>query len=169
MRALFPTLAATIAIAMAGSVSAKPSPPVPAVASVDITIGPDLQKKAQTYGQREFDYLSEDLRRDVTNALTRSGALNPEGGRLELVISDAIPSRPTMAQLGATPGLSMISRGVGGATITGRLVTPNGEQPVSYKWYETDLRNQFAATTWSDTQQAFQLFASRLAKGQLTD
>ena len=139
----------------------------PPVSSIDIVIGPGLQKQADDYGAREFGYLSEDLKKSVTGALNRSGRLAPDGGKLELVISDAKPSRPTFAQLGRKAGLSMMSRSLGGATITGRLVTPNGDIPINYRWYESDLRNQFATTTWSDAEQAFDMFAGRLARGEL--
>lgn len=157
---LMTTLAATAA---AVSVQAAPLGPV---ADVHVRIGPDLQDKADEYGQRDLDDLAADLRQSVERALQRSGGLSPEGGALELVIEDAVPNRPTMRQMSVKPGLSYESFGVGGAKISGVLTTADGRQiPVSYRWYETDIRWATAAGTWSDAENSFDRFARRLAHG----
>jgi len=137
-----------------------------APASVSVTVGPELQKKFdKTYGVREAAQLTEDLRESVESALTKSAA--HDGARIELVLTDVKPNRPTFKQMGDTPGLSMESFGVGGAAIEGRIVAANGqEQPVKYSWYETDIRQAYGNWIWHDAEWTFDRFARRLARGQ---
>jgi hypothetical protein len=156
------TLAATAA---AFAVQAAPLGPV---AEVHVAIGPALQDKADKYGQRELDYLATDLRDSVIQAINRQGGLTPSGGTLDLVIEDAVPNRPTMREMSATPGLSYESFGLGGARVTGVLTTPDGQTvPVSYRWYETDIRWAQSAGTWSDAQTTFDRFGRQLVAGSL--
>lgn len=157
-------LTAVIGVAAAFPVLAAPAG---GVSTINITIGEELQDKADKYGARELDYLKADLRTSIERELKRSGDLVATGGRLDLVIKDATPNRPTMMQMTKTPGLSYESRGVGGAEITGALVTADGATiPVSYRWYESDLRNTVASGTWSDAESTFDRFARKLAKGE---
>lgn len=158
--ALLSSVAATAAI----GTSAAALPPI---SRVTVDIGPKLQEKAaEDYGVREVDELAADLQEDVERALAKAGGLAPEGGRLELVLVDAKPNRPTMQQMSNKPGLSMQSFGIGGATIEGRAVFPDGTStPISYKWYESDIRQAIPSTTWSDAQRTFDRFALRLARG----
>lgn len=137
-----------------------------APASVSVTVGPELQKKFdKTYGVREAEQLTADLRRSVESALARSGA--HDGARIELVLTDAKPNRPTFKQLGDTPGLSMESFGIGGAAIEGRIVAANGaEQPIKYSWYESDIRQAYGSWIWHDAEWTFDRFARRLVRGQ---
>ena len=137
---------------------------IAAPATVSVAIGPELQQKAEkTYGVRETARLAEDLRQDVERALARSGV--HQDARVELVITDAKPNRPTFKQLGDTPGLSMESFGVGGASIEGRIIAADGSvTPVSYRWYESDIRQAYGDWVWSDAQVTFNRFASRLAR-----
>ena len=151
-------LIASSALGMATTASA---------ADVSVAIGPDLQKKADDYGTRELDYLSKSLTRSVERALTRNGALVSPDSAIKLVIEDAKPNRPTMQQMSNKPGLSMDSFGIGGARVTGTVTSPTGSvTPVSFSWYETDIRNSLPSTTWSDAQTSFDRFAYRLAKGE---
>ena len=141
-------------------------PALAAPASVSVTVGPELQKKFdKTYGVREAAELTADLRKSVETALARSNA--QDGARIELVLTDVKPNRPTFKQMGDTPGLSMESFGVGGAAIEGRIVSASGqEQPVKYSWYETDIRQAYGNWIWQDAEWTFDRFARRLARGQ---
>lgn len=155
------TLAAT---ALALGANASPLGPV---ANINVSIGADLQDKADDYGARELDYLTSDLRRSVERALDRDGALAASGGTLDLVIEDAKPNRPTMRQMAAKSGLSYESFGIGGATVTGVLTAADGRQtPVRYRWYESDIRWSQAASTWMDAETTFDRFARRLVSGE---
>ena len=126
----------------------------PVVADIKVSIGPDLAKKADTYGAQEFDILSTELKRSIE----RQVKLRPGGGTLNLVIEDATPNRPTPGQLFKTQGLSVQSFGVGGARITGDYVDPTGVRtPIDYNWYETDIRWARYGATWHDAETAFDL------------
>lgn len=137
-----------------------------APASVTVTVGPELQKKFdKTYGAREIPTLTADLQSSVEKALANSGA--HDGARVELILTDVKPNRPTFKQMGDTPGLSMESFGVGGASIKGRIVAANGtESPIDYSWYESDIRQAFATWVWHDAEWTFDRLARRLARGE---
>jgi len=154
---------ATSAVLAAGLTSAAQAAP----ASVDVTVGPSLQAKAEkTYGVREVRDLADDLRRDVERRLAKTGAY--DGARIELVLTDAVPNRPTFKQLADVPGLSLQSLGVGGARIEGRIVTADGRvTPVAYRYYESDIRYARHQSTWSDAQWTFDRFAHQLGRGQM--
>src|SRR5438876_1124888 len=96
--------------------SAQPHPLTP-VSEVKVSIGPQLERKAEEYGQGDLDMLARELRKDVEDQLRRKGRLAPGGARLELVIVDAKPDHPTMKQLERQPGLDYLrSVGRGAAT-----------------------------------------------------
>ena len=137
-----------------------------APASVTVTVGPELQKKAvEKYGVRDVDRLAAELRKDVERELTRTGAY--DGARIELTLLDVQPNRPTFKQLSDRPGLSYESFGIGGARIEGQAITPGGvATPLKYSYYETDIREAWARSTWWDAEWTIDRFAYRLAKGQ---
>ena len=138
---------------------------VAAPAAVTVSVGPELQQKAETkYGVRDLDRLTASLQKEVEHSLAHTGRY--ADARVELTLVDAKPNRPTFKQLGDTPGLSMMSFGVGGARIEGRIVAADGAvTPVSYSWYETDIRDAYGVTTWHDAEWTFDRFANRLARG----
>jgi len=110
--------------------------------------------------------LAAELRKDVEREMRRTGVL--AGGRLELTLVDVQPNRPTFKQLGDTPGLSLQSFGIGGATIEGRAISLDGEvTPVRYQWYETDIRQSHMTSTWSDAEYAIGRFAYQLGRGNV--
>ena len=154
----------TLAFA-AAALLASGSAALAAPASVSVTVGPELQATAQrTYGVRDVNRLADELRKDVERALARTGAY--DDARIELVLEDARPNRPTMQQM-SKMGLSFESFGIGGATIEGHAIRPDGSMvPLSYRWYETDIRNAWAASTWHDAEWTFNRFAHRLARGE---
>lgn len=138
-----------------------------APASVHVAVGPKLEAKAvKTYGVRDVNELADSLKTEVTRRLVRTGAY--DGARIELTLVDAVPNRPTFKQMGDTPGLSMMSFGVGGAKIEGRAVAPDGKvTPLSYSWYETDIREVRGHATWTDAQWTIDRFASKLGRGEV--
>lgn len=150
-------LTAVALLAGAGAVQAAP-------AQVSVTVAPELQKTFEkTYGQREADLLTADLKTSVEKELARTGAF--DDARVDLTLKDVKPNRPTFKQLGDTPGLSMESFGIGGATIEGQVTSADGKvTPVSYKWYEPDIRWAYGNWTWTDAEWTFDRFARRLAR-----
>ena len=148
------------AAALLASVTAALAAP----ASVTVAVAPELQKTFEkTYGVREAERLTADLQSSVEKTLARSGA--HDGARIELVLTDVKPNRPTFKQLSDTPGLSMQSFGIGGAAIKGKIVAADGsETPLSYRWYESDIRQTSYNWIWSDAEWTFDRFARKLAR-----
>jgi hypothetical protein len=134
---------------------------------ISVSIGPALQARADDFGSSEL----QDLRNDLTEEVTRAFAhARYTPARIDLVIEDATPNRPTFAQLSRSTGLSMRSVGVGGARITGTLVGPDGvARPIRYQYFETDLWDERGATTWSDADRSFMMLADQLAGGHVPD
>lgn len=96
-----------------------------APATVNVTVGPELQKTFdKTYGVREATRLTASLQKSVERSLADSVAY--DGARIELVLTDVKPNRPTFKQLTDTPGLSMESFGIGGASVEGKIVAADG-------------------------------------------
>jgi len=160
MRRLALVLGMSLA-AIAGGAHAQQGP------QINVSIGPALQARADDFGDLEL----QDLRKDLTDEVTRSFAhARYVPSRVDLVIEDATPNRPTFAQLSRSTGLSMRSVGVGGARITGTLVGPDGvARPIRYQYFETDLTEERGATTWSDADRSFMMLASELAGGRVPD
>jgi hypothetical protein len=153
------TLAATLA---AGLATAQAAP-----ASVNVVVGPELQAKAERdYGVRDINQLADELRTTVTKRLARTGAY--DGARIELVLADATPNRPTFKQLGDRPGLSERSFGIGGARIAGRVVEADGRvTPVSYRYQATGIADASRAGIWGDADWTIERFASSLGHGKV--
>jgi hypothetical protein len=149
------------AVLLAGATTALAAP-----ASVTVTVGPELQAKAiKTLGVRDVNELAANLQSTVAKKLANSPTY--DGAKVELVLSDAQPNRPTFKQLGDKPGLSYESFGVGGAKIDGRAVAADGSvTPISYKYYESDIRFARHGGTWADAEGAFQRFAYDLGRGR---
>jgi len=165
MKLLKATAALGLAVALIApaAASANTSGSTP----VTVSLGPDLQKKTASYGAREIETIRKDLAQQVSRALARSAS---SVAKVDVVLEDAVPNRPTFDQLGRTTGLSMWSVGVGGARMSGVVHTADGrELPFRYGWYETDIRNEIGATTWSDAYRAFGMLARKVAKGDLPE
>lgn len=159
MRNLALVTALSLAAFVGGTHAQQPAP------QVSVGFGSELQSKAQDYGDSALSELREDLQHSVGRAISRSGRAPV---RADLVIEDAKPNRPTMAQLSRTPGLSIRSIAIGGARVSGTVTTRDGATvPVRFQWYETDLSNEHAANTWSDAERSFDMLAHELADGRI--
>jgi hypothetical protein len=155
-----------IALAAAAALLTTGTAALAAPASVSVTVGPELQKKAvKKYGVKDVNRLADNLRSDVERELVKTGAL--DGARVELVLVDATPNRPTMKQMGDNPGLSYQSFGLGGARIQGQVTAADGTvSPLKYRWYETDIGRTWYQGTWADAEWTFDRFATKLSRGQ---
>ena len=123
----------------------------------------DFQEKlVEDYGERELEFLTEEIRGDVTRELAKVG-VSP--ARIEVTIVDAKPNRPTFEQLGAG-GLSFQSFGIGGMDLKAIAYDEAGEiiGELEYDWFEWDIRDARFQTTWGDARRASNRFAKRLAK-----
>lgn len=146
------------------AVAATPAAADPA--SVTVTLGPDLKEKSAELGEvdvrRQADRLAETVRR----ALAGAGEL--DGARIELVLTDLQPNRPTFEQMARRPGLDgHRSLSIGGAAIEGSITTADGRVvPVRYDWYSSSLADVRGSATWQDAERTYDRFASRLADGR---
>ncbi|MBN9480407.1 MAG: hypothetical protein J0I52_09235 [Bordetella sp.] len=147
------------ALAVSGAAAAQPS-------AVVVTVSPDFAKTAQELGEREVQQQVSDLTRTVERVLTQRNAL--DGARVELVITDLKPNRPTMQQMSDKPGLdSMRSLSIGGAAVEGSVTMTSGEvQPVRFDYYTPTLADARGSTTWTDAQRAYDRLARNLAEGR---
>jgi hypothetical protein len=126
---------------------------------VNVAYGTKVDKAfTKTYGEREREVVRDLL----TENLTRS--LGNQAARVDVVINDIIPNRPTFKQLGDTPGLSFQSFGIGGADVTGKAFDGAGNLlgEVTYDWYG-DIYFADTTWTWTDADRALQQFSRRLA------
>ena len=158
------TLVFAMAAALASATAAVAAP-----ASVSVTVGSELQAKAvKTLGVRDVNDLAAQLQSRVERRLAKTGAY--DGARIELVLADAQPNRPTFKQLGDTPGLSYESFGIGGAKIEGRAIAADGAvTPIGYKYYESDIWFSRYGGAWADAEGVFDRFAYKLGRGQALD
>ncbi len=126
---------------------------------LNVTYAPKAEKAITgTYGERERGVIRDLLQRNLTRELGTQAA------RVDVVINDVVPNRPTFKQLGDKPGLSMQSFGIGGADITGKAFDAAGNLvgEVSYDWYG-DILWADTAWTWTDADRALYQFSRRLA------
>lgn len=132
--------------------------------TVEAKVSPEFQTKLEKdYGVRETRILTEALTSKVEATFARQGV---RADRVVVTIEDARPNRPTLRQISDTPGLDPIrSISIGGARVTGTAYDSGGTAigTLEYDWYETDLSNVVAATTWSDARHSFDRFARRFA------
>lgn len=152
-------IAGVISLMAAGSALAQPE-------SVNVVISPDFAEDAAKLGERDVQQQVSDLTRRVQQTLTRRDALN--GAKVDLVITDLKPNRPTMEQMSNRPGLdAMRSISIGGAAIEGTVTLADGTvQPVKFRYYTPTLRDAQGSTTWTDANRAYDRLASNLANGR---
>lgn len=132
--------------------------------TVEAKMSTEFQKKLDDdLGAREAKTLTDSLTRKVTNAF-ESHRVNAD--RVVVTIEDAKPNRPTFQQVTDKPGLdAMRSISIGGAQVSGIAYDASGNEigRFEHKWYETDLANVLAASTWTDARTSFDRFARRFA------
>ena len=159
-------LAATLAVA--GVVQALPNNQPGSVApEVTVTIGADLQDEIVKLGERDVSRQVNELADTVRTQLAREGAY--PGARINLVLTDLKPNRPTFQQAADKPGLSIMdSISIGGAAIEGEIVTAEGERlPVRYSRYSNNLADVYGYNTWQDAERAYDRLAANIVAGRL--
>ena len=153
-------IAALAASAFAAVLMASPA----LALTVETKMSTAFQEKLDDdIGVREARVLSDALTQKLTRVFTEQGV---QAERIVVTIEDARPNRPTMEQVSQKPGLdSMRSISLGGAKLSGIAYNAAGQEigRFDYRWYETDLSNVVAATTWSDARSTFDKFARRFA------
>lgn len=154
---------------MLAAIAALVAAPLAAADGIFITYSPDFEKKVQEdLGERDVAHLADYLQERLEKALDDKGLGDHS---VEVIIRDAKPSKPTMTQLSDRPSLDYgQSFSLGGASFTGRILSPAGEvvAETEYKWFEYDIRFAQAGTTWTDARRAARSFARRLVKDAAT-
>jgi hypothetical protein len=165
VRTFLASLAALLALGAAGAQPAMAGPISlpPAIYSDEFQ-----EKLTNEYGEREGVYLREAIDRALVRALARvGGQVSSEPGvRIETTIIDARPNRPTFQQLNDTPGLDFgRSISIGGAELHAVLRAPGGAvlDEVHHRFFEHDIRNVVALTTWGDARRSIDRFARKVA------
>lgn len=132
-------------------------------ATISVTYSEDFAEKlADDYGDREGPELTDEIIEDIERALDQAGV---DAARIEVVIEDARPNRPTREQVSARPGLDQFrSFGTGGMSLTGKVYHLDGEtvSDVEYKYFETDITQSQHVSTWWDANRASSRFANRV-------
>jgi hypothetical protein len=126
---------------------------------VNVTYSEKAEKDfTKTYGEREREVVRDLLTRNLTRNLGNQAA------RVDVVINDIVPNRPTFKQLGDRPGLSFQSFGIGGADVSGKAFDSAGNLlgEVTYDWYG-DILWADTNWTWTDADRALYQFSRRLA------
>ena len=155
-------LAALLALAPA-AVHAQAAPPA-AGPQVEVRTGPALAAKTEDYGARELAFLNTALARTLRGSAAKGGWT-----RLDLVLEDAVPNRPTYVMLGRSSNLSLDTVALGGAQVTGTAYGPAGAQPLRFGWWDIDLRDVRGFGTWTGAERAFQALGGELARGRVPD
>ncbi len=147
-------------LAVAGAAAADP-------AAVTVTLGPDLKEDAAELGERDVRQQADRLAEVVRRALAGGGG-ELDGARIDLVLTDLKPNRPTFEQMARRPGLDgHRSLSIGGAAIEGSITTADGRVlPVRYDWYTSSLADVRGYTTWQDADRAYDRLAARRVDGR---
>ena len=139
--------------------------PTAAATEVAVTYSDDFAEElTDNYGEREGETLTEEIIEDLDRAFTKAGV---DPARVDIVIVDAKPNRPTLEQMSARPGLDAFrSISLGGMKLTGTAYDADGNVLVTqeYGWFESNIRDVLGAGTWNDANRASRQFARRLAK-----
>lgn len=167
MRRICLALLSGLALLVAAAPAAADRQRLEPSATVSVTLSEQLREKAiSTYGLAEMEALADELQVEVSRELARTGVML--GGRVELVLEDAKPNRPTRKEMSDRPSLSFRSFSVGGASISGRTVSFDGKvTPVRFDWYATDITDARHGAVWADAERTFDSFARRLSRGEL--
>jgi hypothetical protein len=147
------------ALALASCAAAAQADPV----QVTVAVGPAVQARENDLGRSDLAEINSVLAREVRFAAARS---QTPISRIDLVIQDIQPNRPTATQLGHSVGLSSQSYSLGGAAITGTMVVRGEQKPIRFRYFQTDPRNAVNFDMWGDANQAFDLLSYRIARGQ---
>jgi hypothetical protein len=133
-----------------------------AAVEVAVTLTPAVQEKFdEELGARELPI--------VTGILTRSLERRLQGtpvARVEVTITGATPNRPTLEQLGDTPGLSFESYGIGLGQFEARALDASGAvlAELDHSYQEFDIAWARQSGVWRDFGVAADGLAGKIAR-----
>lgn len=139
--------------------------PIASAVEVNVSYSEDFAVElTDNYGEREGEYLSREITKDLTKTFAKAG-IDP--ARVDVMIIDAKPNRPTFEQLSAKPGLDYTrSISIGGMKLQATAFDAEGNElgAREYGWFESDLRDVIGSATWTDARRASDRFARKFAK-----
>lgn len=143
--------------------------PTAAATEVAVTYSDDFADElSENFGEREGETLTEDIIEDLDRAFNKAGVAP---ARVDVVIVNAKPNRPTFQQLSDRPGLDPIrSISLGGMTLEGTAYDADGNVLATqeYGWFENSIQDVIGSGTWTDANRASRRFAKKFAE-QLSD
>jgi hypothetical protein len=132
-----------------------------------ISFSPGLRSRADELGMEELTRLATYLREDLERALIQSDWLGESVNEIALnvVIVDAVPNRPTMAQINRFETAHYGTTTAGGATIRASLIRDDHEvvAEFSYAWENPSLDESANYGIWTDARQTFSRFSTSIA------
>lgn len=135
---------------------------------INVTFSEDFSEALENdLGEREGEVLSSEIIEDLNRAFERVG-VSPT--KVDVMIMNAKPNRPTFEQLADRPGLDGLrSISLGGMKLQATAFDGAGSEltELEYGWFETDIRQSVGKATWSDAKRASDRFARKFAD-QLT-
>lgn len=157
----------TIAALLIGATALSIAPAALAQPATTIAYSPEFQTTLQDdLGVREGEALQRYIHRAIDREFVRRG-LASTAASVDITIVDADPNRPTMEQLGDTPGLDMLlSISIGGAELRGVVHRADGSTAeVTHRRYDyaIDDVGLEAAGTWTSAERAIRQFAVKVA------
>jgi hypothetical protein len=142
----------------------------PATGSIEVghigfSVG--LRSRADELGMEELTRLATYLREDLERALVQSNWLGVSVNEISLnvVIVDAVPNRPTMAQINRVETTHYGTTTAGGASLRASLIRGDNEviAEFSYAWVNPSLDESANYGIWTDARQTFSRFSTSVA------
>ncbi len=141
------------------------------VSDISVTVSDNIKNENIRWDERDVALLKKALLKKVSNRLNRQNLMNKDGVRLELVLVDITPNRPTFREMSKRPSLNYVSFGLGGAEVDAHFIAADGTElgKMHYRYYADNLYDYSAgATTWYDARRSFDKFSRRLVKELIT-
>ncbi len=132
---------------------------------INISYSEDLLEEFEdSYGEKEKAVLEEALTYRLMKIVEKDDL---DISRIDIVIEDVSPNRPTYEQVRTRPGLDQFrSVSIGGAKLTGSVYGADGEilTESKYKSYSHSINDARFGSTWWDAKRAFWGFSKRVSK-----
>ncbi|MEL6474739.1 MAG: hypothetical protein AAFQ21_11700 [Pseudomonadota bacterium] len=139
--------------------------PLASATEIDVGFSDSFAEKlTDELGEREGDYLAEEITEDLIRELEAAGQ---SPARIDVTILKATPNRPTFKQLSDEPGLDFgRSFGVGGMRMAATAFDAEGNElgALEWGWFENDIRLAQGSITWTDASRASQRFARKFVR-----
>jgi len=136
------------------------------IASISVSANEDVMSETEFYDHRDVKQLQSALHKKIMSRLSKNNLITNDGLRLELIITDLKPNRPTLARYRSKPGINFRSIALGGASVEGRFLNAAGEEvgTFNFTWEERWFDQIQGVTTWHDARRAFDRLSRKLVR-----